>query len=187
MTEDEVLKRKNIIAAVRTDEDFEAAVCSDVSIIFDLSPDINSIDKRISLSHAAKKKIFIHLDLAAGIGKDKSGIQYVKNIGVDGIISTRVNIIKNAREAGVFTVQRFFTVDSQSVDTTIEALKVSKADMIEIMPGTLSKIIKKLHERVDTPIIAGGLIENEEEIESAVQSGAAAVSTGKRILWNYRV
>lgn len=109
---------------------------------------------------------------------------YAKNAGVDGVLSTRVNIIKAARECGVFTVQRFFIVDSHSVDTTVEAVKASKADMIEVMPGIIPKVIKRLRKMVDVPIIAGGIIDNMEEVEDIIESGAAAVSTGKEELWS---
>ncbi len=172
-----------IIAAVRTRDEFENAVKSKVNIIFHLSPDLHSVAECAKCAHSYGKKLFIHIDLATGIGKDKSGILYVKGAGVDGIISTRVNIIKSARECGVFTVQRFFIVDSHSVDTTVEAVRASKPDMIEIMPGVITKIISKLKQLVNVPIIAGGIIDCTEEVEDALNCGAFAVSTGKKNLW----
>lgn len=174
---------KKIIAAVRTEEEFEAALQSAVDIVFHLMPNIITLKKDAEKAHLAGKKMFIHFDFAEGVGKDRYGILYTKAAGADGIISTRVNIIKLAREAGMFTVQRFFIVDSRSVDTTAESLKASKADMIEIMPGILPKIIKKLKQDVSVPIIAGGLIENSEELSSVLEAGASAVSTGCRELW----
>lgn len=173
-----------IIAAVRTQAEFENAVNSKAGIIFHLSPDLHTVADMAKAAHSCGKKLFIHLDLATGIGKDKSGILYAKNAGVDGVLSTRVNIIKAARECGVFTVQRFFAVDSQSVDTTVEAVKSAKADMIEIMPGVLTKVIKRLRQLVNVPIIAGGLIDSADEIEDILASGATAVSTSKNELWN---
>lgn len=173
-----------IIAAVRTKDELMDAISSDVKIIFDLNPDILELEKSLSSAKESGKKYFIHIDLADGIGKDKSGLKYVKNAGVDGIISTRVNIIKMAREVGLFTVQRFFIVDSHSIDTTVEALKSSKAQMIEIMPGCVLKVISNLKNTVDVPIIAGGLIETKEDALSALNSGASAISTGKQSLWH---
>lgn len=172
-----------VIAAVRTDKELIAAAESNVKIIFFLAPDILTLKNAVNFVHTKGKKLFIHLDLTEGIGKDKSGILYVKNLGVDGIISTRVSIIKLAREAGLFTVQRFFTVDSKSVDTTVESIKASKADMIEVMPGVVTKTIKMLKERISVPVIAGGLIETDKEVEDAHKAGAQAISTGKKELW----
>ena len=173
-----------VIAAVRTQAEFEKALSSGVEQIFDLSPDLLSLKARVDAAHEAGKKLFVHFDLATGIGKDKSGIAFAAALGIDGVISTRVNIIRMAREAGLFTVQRFFIVDSHSVETTIEALKSSKADTVEVMPGIAYKVICALKERLDVPIIAGGLIETQEEANTAYECGASAVSTGKTALWS---
>ena len=176
-------RNAKIICAVRTQEDFSLALTSKPDIIFDLSPDILSLKDKAQRAHDCKKKLFIHIDLATGIGKDKSGIFYAKECGVDGIISTRVSMIKAARELGVFTVQRFFIVDTQSIYTTIDAVKSAKPDMIEIMPGLLSKTLTRLSHELSIPVIAGGLIESEEEVNCALYSGAVSVSTGKHELW----
>ena len=133
-----------IIAAVRNKEEFVSALKSNVKTVFMLSTNIEEIKGQVALAHKNSKKLFVHIDLAEGIGKDVYGIKFLQNCGVDGIISTRTNIIKLARKEGVFTVQRFFVVDSQSIETTVESALSSKADMIEIMPGTLAKVIKKL-------------------------------------------
>lgn len=172
-----------VIAAVRNDRDIDKALDSGVEIIFYLSPNILTLEEIVNKVHKAGKKIFFHMDLAEGIGKDKSGLLFVKQKGVDGVISTRVNIIKAAREAGLFTVQRFFIVDSQSVSTTLEGIKASKPDMIEIMPGIVTKVIADLKGKLNIPIIAGGMIDSRLEVRDAIQSGATAVSTSKRELW----
>ncbi len=177
------MDKGSVIAALRADKDFASLGTSGPRLVFDLSPDINSITKRLDAVHAVGKEYFVHIDLASGIGKDESGVVFLKKLGVDGIISTRTSIIKTAREHGIFTVQRFFIVDSHSVATTLESLKASKADMIEIMPGIIPRIIKSLREKVNIPIIAGGLIESRRDIEDALESGASAVSTSRTELW----
>ena len=123
------------------------------------------------------------MDLVEGIGKDAAGLEYVREQGADGIISTRAGMIRPAKETGLLTVQRFFMVDSQSVRTAEETLKTTRADMIEVMPGLLPKVIEKLAVSGRTPVIAGGLIETVEEIRAAFAAGASAVSTAKVELW----
>lgn len=172
-----------VIAAVRTSEDFENALKSDVKIIFDLAPDISEIEERIKKAHDLNKMIFAHIDLASGVGKDKSGIEFLKKLGLDGIISTKASMIKLAKDTELKAVQRFFIIDSKSVLATVEGIKNSKADMIEVMPGIVVRVIKRLKSEIDVPIIAGGLIETAEDIASAKESGAFAVSTGKQDLW----
>jgi len=177
------LQQGTVIAAVRTEEDFCAALKTNINLIFDLNPDLLTLAERVKKAHQAGKKLLIHFDLATGIGKDKSGITFVKTTGAEGVISTRASVIKMAKELHLFTVQRFFILDSQSLHTTVETLKTSKADMIEIMPGIIPKMVAKLKQETQTPIIAGGLIETEEEVRAVIESGAAAISTGKMTLW----
>lgn len=175
-----------IFAAIRNDEQFRKAVLSNVTVIFHLSPNIKSLKKCAESAHKFNKKLFIHLDMAEGIGKDKYGIEFAAENGIDGIISTRSNIIKIAKEQGLLTVQRFFAVDSQAVHSAIDTAKNTKPDMIEIMPGIAEKVIISISESVDIPIIAGGLVDNTTEAENAIKSGAVAVSTACAKLWAHR-
>ncbi len=176
-------KKGEIIASIRNDEEFDRALLSKSTTIFDLGSDILNLEDRAGRAHEKGKSLYIHIDLATGIGKDKSGIQFAKNKGIDGIISTRVNIIKQARELGLKTVQRFFIIDFHSVDTTVDSVKSSRPDTIEVMPGIAKKSIQKIKEMVAVPIIASGLIESSEEIEDALKYGATAISAGKEELW----
>ena len=173
-----------IIPAIRNDTELSEALLSDCELIFDLNPDLLTLKSKVDAVHRVGKKIYVHFDLASGIAKDKSGMLYVKAVGVDGVISTRVNVIKLAREVNLFTVQRFFIVDSQSLETTVESAKTAKPDMIEIMPGVIPKVIKSLRHRLNIPIIAGGLIEKETELKDVIESGATAISSGSKELWS---
>ncbi len=173
-----------IIAAVRHSEDFEAALKSDVQTIFLLSSNIMNIDMQVQKAHENGKFLFIHMDFADGLSKDTAGVNYLSTKGIDGIISTRSHIIAAARDVGITCIQRFFMIDSRSVDTAIDSLKQTRADMIEIMPALAYKSIAKIQNSVQIPIIAGGLIELKEEIYQALRAGASMVSTGKHELWN---
>ena len=175
---------KIVIAAVRNGDDFEKAILSNVDKIFFLQPSVLNLKFYVQEAHKHGKELYIHIDMTMGIGKDKVGIEYAQSLNVDGIISTKASLIKYAKECGLKTVQRFFIVDSQSMDTTVETLKSSKADMAEIIPGVCVKAILQLKEKIAIPIIAGGLIDEAEEIVQCVKAGACAVSTGTQKLWS---
>jgi glycerol uptake operon antiterminator len=145
-----------------------------------------NISVKVKKAHEAGKKYLTHVDLAKGLGKDESGVRFLRRIGVDGVISTKVGVIKLAREQGLLTVQRFFIVDSHSISTTVDSVRSSKPDMIEIMPGTLCKVVERIKKSVDVPIIAGGLIETEEEVREIFKHDVAAVSTARSELWNLK-
>ena len=173
-----------IIAAIKSEDDFEAAVASEVQAIFMLSSNILTVADYALRAHEAKKLLYVHMDFVDGLSKDPAGVRYLATKNIDGIISTRSNIISAAHDCGISSVQRFFMIDSRSVDTALETLRASKADMVEIMPGIAYKSITKIKNSISIPIIAGGLIEQKDEIFHALGSGAAMISTGKRELWN---
>ena len=52
------------------------------------------------------------------------------------------------------------------------------------MPGVVPKVISEFSKKLEIPIIAGGLIESEDEMNLAFDAGASAISTGKKGLWN---
>lgn len=175
------LEAAPVIAAVR-DKLFDKALVSPVDVIFLLGGEISTITSRIQAAKRAKKYIFIHIDLTEGIGKDKSGIRFLAQCGVDGIISTKSNLIRYAKEQGLITIQRFFAYDSHGVNSIEEVLSSTNPDIMEIMPGVIGKIIERF--AVGTiPLIAGGLVETRQEVTTALKLGAIAVSTGKEELW----
>ena len=182
MVEDIV--KKKIAAAIRTEDDFNVALESGVDVVFLLYSNIMTIDRRIKQIHDANKKVFIHLDFAEGVGKDKGGIEFLAKNAADGILTTRTNIVRLAKEAGLITVQRFFLVDSHSLNTSVESIRISKPDIIELMPGIVTKKIREFSQIVDMPIIAGGIIETADEVSAALEAGADLVSTGEKSLWN---
>lgn len=173
-----------IIAAVRSEEAFLAACASPCQVIFLLASDILSLPQHIQTAHKNGKLLFLHVDLAEGVAKDAYGVRYVASLGVDGIITTRSSTVRHAKECSLRCIQRFFLVDSQSVQTALDAVRTVRPDMIELMPGTAVKTVKHIAARTSLPVIAGGLIEEKDEIIAALAAGASAVSTGKEALWN---
>lgn len=170
-----------VIAAVQADG-FASALNSPVQVIFHLGADLMSIGDIIKQAHNAGKIIFIHLDLAEGIGKDRTGVRFVARSGADGIISTKAQLIRYAKEQGLVTVQRFFALDSKGMESIDEMVKNTNPHLMEIMPGVICKAIRR-YAKCGIPIIAGGLIQTKTEVTDALSAGASAVSTGKADLW----
>lgn len=175
------LERSPVIAAIN-DTKWDAALASPVEVLFYLKANIFTVAEKIKLAHEAGKGIFIHIDLADGIGKDKTGVEYLKSCGVDGVISTRGQLIRAAKDCGLLTVQRFFALDSQGLSGISETLEQIGPDFMEIMPGVAYKAISHVATG-KIPVIAGGLIETKAEVLAAIGGGALAVSTGTPALW----
>lgn len=175
------LEQCPVIASVH-EELWQEALVSPATVVFYLKANLLTLRQHITQAHEAGKRVFVHLDLAEGIGKDKTGVEYLALCGADGLISTRGQLIKQAKEAGLRTVQRLFALDSQGISSLCELSQSASPDLIEIMPGVIGKLIARFAQG-SVPIIAGGLIETKAEVTEALGLGAAAVSTGKKELW----
>lgn len=174
---------KTVIAAVRDSKILSSAILDGVDTVFLLSTNIIELASKVDEIHGYGKEVFVHADFADGIGKDRYGMEFIRETGADGVISTRASVIKAARDIGLKTVQRIFIVDSQSIETAVDSTRSSKPDMIEIMPGVVPKVISGMKARTDIPIIAGGLVSDAHEVRAAIEAGAIAVSTSSTELW----
>lgn len=173
-----------VIAAVKSDEDLKKALSSNSStIIFFLYGTILNIANLVKTAKDSGRMVFIHVDLVEGLtGKDIS-VDFIKhNTIADGIISTRFNLIKRARELELITIQRFFLLDSLSFENVLR--QSSYADAIDILPGTMPRVIERLSKKIRQPIIASGLLFDKQDIISALSAGALAVSTTNAKLWD---
>jgi glycerol uptake operon antiterminator len=180
----QLLEDNPIIAAVKNYEQLKKAIDSDCEVIFLLYGDILNLKYNIDLATKNDKRVFVHLDMITGISPNPIIIDYLtENSSVDGIITTKTNIVKRAIEKNVKVIQRFFVLDSISLNNIIESLHKVTPDAIELMPGIMPKVIKKIRDNVDIPIIVGGLIETKAEVMDVLKSGALSVSTSKLYLW----
>jgi len=175
------LEQNPVIAAIGEDK-WDAALESPAQVMFYLSADLMTVRSRIAQAHDAGKQVLVHVDLAEGIGKDRAGIRFLADCGVDGVISTKAQLIRFAKDQSLLTVQRFFALDSKGMDSIDEMLRNTNPHLMEIMPGVIGKAIQRFSSgRV--PVIAGGLIQTKAELTQALTCGATAVSTGQQELW----
>jgi len=178
------LEQNPIIAAVRDPARWEEAVASPAKVLFLLCGDILTVRELVAAAKAQGKFTFIHMELLGGIGRDASAVEFIaREVCPSGIISTRTSQIRSAREKGLLTVQRFFLLDSLSLDTTVETARAARPDFVELMPGILPGLISRLSGKLDSGIIAGGLIETKEQVMEALSAGADNVSTSREDLW----
>ncbi len=180
--EQAVFPKKSIIAAVRTENEWKAALNSRADVLFLLSGTISALPELLNEAHLRHKKLFLHLDMIDGLAKDAAGVEYVSHLSPDGIISTRGNLIKFAKSCGLCTVQRFFIVGRPLGGNGTRYASSDKADVCRADAGTCVQNRPYLF-RNRAPIIAGGLVTTPEEVRDAFEAGAYAVSTSARLLW----
>ena len=179
------IKKGTVIPAPRNLTFFENSLKKSKSpVIILLFGEINTLAELLEKAEKKGKKLLVHFDLLHGIGKDREGLSFLKQMGVQCIITTKPAIIKSALNEGFEVVQRLFVVDSESIKTGIQFLKKQKPGALEILPAGIPRhAIDKLKAEIKVPIFGGGLVCSEEDVDSAIENGLHAVSTSDEKLW----
>ena len=173
-----------VIASVKDQAGLAKSLLSESSIVFILFGDVCSISSIVQKVKDAGKTAIVHMDLLTGLSGREIAVDYIKqHTAADGIITTRLPLIKRAKELQLYTILRFFVIDSMAFQNIERQGVTGRPDLIEILPGVMPKIISKVSAISKIPIIAGGLIQDKEDIVSALKAGAVSVSTTNQELW----
>jgi len=178
------LQANPIVAAVNDMNKLPQALTSPCDVVFLLKGNIFNLKDTVDKVHGAGKIIYVHFDLIDGFSSDQVALKYVKEIiHPDGVITTRSNLIKYARDLNLGVIQRLFMIDSLSVETGIRSVTSSRPDAIELLPGIIPRIVKRVTRETKIPIISGGLIESKDDVIANLKAGAVGISTSRQDLW----
>jgi glycerol uptake operon antiterminator len=172
-----------IIAAVNDLEKLDMALESPCEIIFILTGNIFNLKEISNRVRNKNKGLYIHVDSIDGFSKDTWGLEYIiKNIYPDGIITEKDTLIKLSKDMGVFTIQRLIISDSKSLEYTLNTIKRTRPNVVDILPGIMPQIIKAIT-NTKLPVIASGLITGKDDLKSSLDAGAIAISTSNKSTW----
>lgn len=182
-----VLRNRPVIAAFRDIESIRIQDLNHTDVLFLLGGTIFDLPHIVEQARKYRKLVLVDIDLIKGVGKDAPGIRFLaKESQVDGVITTRSNLIKSVQKEGLVSIQRIFVLDSESLGGALSVIEKSKPDVVEVLPGLiLPKIMKRIRANTSIPIIAGGLVTREEEIREILASGAIGLSTTSSRLFDF--
>ena len=128
---------------------------------------------------------FVHIDLIAGLGKDRAGIAFLaREIGVNGIITSHSALVAAAKAERVIAMQRLLLHDDLALPSALAALDHARPDIVEVLPGVIFPlVVDRIRARVPLPIIVGGFVTEPGQRDAALERGALAISTGTTSLW----
>ena len=162
----EALQSNPIIAAVRDDEGLEACLQADVQTVFVLYGDICGIAGIVRRIKDAGKIAIVHADLITGLAAKEISVDFLHSTTLaDGIISTRTNMIQRAKELQMIAILRVFLI------------------AIDILPGLMPSMIRKVRQMTGIPVLTGGLITEKREVMQALEAGALAISSTAPDVW----
>lgn len=176
---------QKIIPAIRRMKDFEYVLQLPVEYIVLLDSSLTNLHNIVKFVQKKDKKILVHADLIEGLKSDEYAVDYLaQHVKPDGILSTRRNVIAAAKKNNMIAILRLFIIDSIAMETGVQSVLNTKPDYIELLPGITPTVIKEVSDHTNIPVITGGLIKTETEVEQAFAAGAVSVTTSRKSLWN---
>lgn len=179
-----LLEQNPIISAVKNDGELRHALesgCGAIILLFGNALDIGRLVQSVKDSG---KLCIVHIDLVEGLSQSTVAVDFLlQSTQADGMISTRPQLVKHAKQKGMFTIQRFFIIDSKALESVKRQLPGCDADIVEILPGVMPKIIAELCKCCKKPLVASGLIKDKEDVVNAISAGAVAVSSTNAEVW----
>lgn len=128
--------------------------------------------------------VIVNIDSIIGLAQDRGGVDFLAKIGADGVVTTRGSLISRGAEAGLITVQKLFVTDRSNLHRAVSAVQGAKADLLQIMPSPVLPFVADHPVMRLRPVIAGGFIRDQADIDRALEHGAIAVSVSSPELWN---
>ncbi|MCU5746778.1 glycerol-3-phosphate responsive antiterminator [Staphylococcus sp. SQ8-PEA] len=176
--------KENILPAIRTMKDLEKLIQTDYKACVILDTHVGHLKSTMELLKKGHVDTYMHIDLIKGMSHDEFACEYIiQNYQPKGVISTKMRVLKKAKSLNTTTILRVFIIDSQALKRSIDLIKKAQPDLVEVLPGVASKAIKTINEETQTPVIAGGLISQDDEVQEAVANGAHYITTSNRRLW----
>lgn len=174
-----------VIASVKDDAGLTQAIHSEVAVVFLLYGDVLTVRELVQRAHDAGKAVFVHIDLIEGLAAREVSVDFIaRQTAADGVLSTKVALTRRAKELGLVAIQRFFLLDSMAISSIEKYLSPECSDLIEILPGLMPKVIRRVCGVTPKPVITGGLITDKEDVTNALSAGAVAVSTTNPGVWS---
>ena len=185
LSEDAQFGDSPVIASVNSPESFETALLAPTRTLYILTGNPLTLPTLLKRARDCGKLCLVNMDFLDGLARDRFAVEFLAASGAAGIVSTRFESLKAARNLGLVTVQRTFAIDTAAVTASKKSLTQFFPNAIEVLPAMVApRVGKELREaHPNLTIIGGGLIESVREIEELLSAGVDAITTSNPRLW----
>lgn len=179
------LARHPVIATLYGAEQADSFIDSAAEVGIVANVDLRRLQAVVVALTRAGKFVIVNIDSCDGLSQDKGGVEYLADIGVASVVSTRVATIQRANRAGLITMQKVFVTDRSTWPRSVKAIEQSDPNLVQLMPAPMLAHLGEADRQALPPIVASGFVSHADDVRSARRHGAVAVSTSDAAFWNY--
>ncbi|WGY72464.1 glycerol-3-phosphate responsive antiterminator [Burkholderia cepacia] len=179
------LARHPVIATLYGVEQADSFIDSEAEVGIVANVDLRRLQAVVAALARAGKFVIVNIDSCDGLSQDKGGVEYLADIGVASVVSTRVATIQRANRAGLITMQKVFVTDRSTWPRSVKAIEQSDPNLVQLMPAPMLAHLSEADRQALPPIVASGFVGNADDVRSARRNGAVAVSTSDSAWWNF--
>lgn len=173
-----------IIPGLKSYGDIELAAQNDAKAVFVLFGSVANICDIVKRLKACGKSVYVNVDMVEGFAPRNAVVDFLsENTEVDGIISSKTEILRYAKKNGLLSIHRFYILDSSSWRSIAKQLELSNSDIINITPGW-TKVIEWTVAAYKKPVISSGLVCDKEIVIENLNAGAIAICSTNHNVWN---
>jgi glycerol uptake operon antiterminator len=170
-------------AAIIGKTSVDAALSSRAPVLFILRGNGLSLMPLVRRIHDADKLVAVHIDLVAGLRQDRAGVAWLAAAGVDAVISSHGQLMAAIRGDGMTAIHRLLLVRRSQLDSAVGAISRSAPSIVEILPGVIFPSVVDMMPPFAVPVLAGGFIRTEADVQAVMSAGALGVTTSSSALW----
>ncbi|MFB7593996.1 glycerol-3-phosphate responsive antiterminator [Streptomyces sp. NPDC056160] len=147
---------------------------------------VGELPKVVGVLGRAGRIVFVNVDSSPGLAQDRGALEFLKELGAHGVVSTRLNLIEKSRPLGLLTMMKVFVTDRSNLRRSLDAVAHGGPDLVEIMPAPITGRMSQEARRALSPSVAAGFVETPEDVALALSLGSVAAATSDPRLWHLR-
>ncbi|MBE1575707.1 glycerol-3-phosphate responsive antiterminator GlpP [Amycolatopsis sp. WAC 01375] len=145
---------------------------------------VGQLAKIVPVLTGLEKVLFVNIDSCPGLATDRGGVDFLQEIGATGVVSTRVAPIERARTLSMLTMHKVFVTDRSNLNRSLEAVKRSRPDLVELMPAPIIPWMSAQAREVMSPFVAAGFVTDRSGVAHSLAMGALGAASSDSGLWS---
>jgi len=177
--------KQSVVPSARTMEELENIIeKSDHEMIMVKFGDVNTLPGILDFIKKNHRKVLLHHDSLRGLARDYQGLEYLANLGVQYLITTKPQMVKSIRKLGMHPLLCLFLIDSDALRTGLKSIAETSPEVVIVMPSSVpKKAVLEIKKKARVPVIGGGMAFDEYALQMGRRNGFHAIVASQENLW----